>query len=116
MAARSRKIWKKNLLTFVRFFRKVTPYGEIFKILLQKEFTASPIRVLCSNFVKFGRSEIGKVVRYLPDKKKQNFATLSRSRYCADCIRTQRLPRASLTQCAQSAPNFIRIGSLPVEL
>jgi len=26
--------------------------------------------VLCSNFVKFGRRKISKVVRYLPDKKK----------------------------------------------
>jgi len=41
------------------FFRKTTPYG-----------IASPIDVLCSNFVKFGRREIGTVVRYLPDKKK----------------------------------------------
>ena len=34
-----------------------------------KAFTASPSHVLCANFVKFGRREIGKVVRYLPDKK-----------------------------------------------
>ena len=29
----------------------------------------TPIDVLCSNFVKFGRREIGEIVRYLPDKK-----------------------------------------------
>jgi len=33
-------------------------------------FTASQIRVLCANFVTFGRPKIGKVVRYLPDTKK----------------------------------------------
>ena len=33
------------------------------------EFIATPIDVLCSIFIKFGRREIGKVVRYLPDKK-----------------------------------------------
>jgi len=43
---------------------------------------------LCANFVKYGRPEIGKVVRYLPDKRKQNFG--SRSRFCAD--RAQNLP------------------------
>jgi len=42
-----------------------------------KGFIASQIDVLCSNLVKFGRGEIGKVMRYLPDKK---FASLSRSR------------------------------------
>ena len=30
----------------------------------------SPIDVLCSYFVKFGRREIGKIVRCLPDKNK----------------------------------------------
>jgi len=43
--------------------------------------------VLCSNFVKFGRREIGKIVRCLSDKK---FSWLSSSRYCAD--RAQNLP------------------------
>jgi len=28
---------------------------------------------LCSNFVKFGRREIGEVLRYLPDQKKTKF-------------------------------------------
>jgi len=41
------------------------------------------------NFVKFGRREIGEIVRCLPDKK-QNFASLSTCRYYAD--RAQYLP------------------------
>jgi len=40
--------------------------------------------------VKFCRREIGEIVRYLPDKKKQNFAWFSSCRYCAD--RAQNLP------------------------
>jgi len=44
----------------------------------------SQIHVLCANFVKFGRPEIGKVVRYLPDKKKQKIGWRSRSRFCTD--------------------------------
>ena len=42
------------------------------------ERISTPIDVLCSNFVKFGRREI-------------NFARLSSSRYCAD--RAQNLPQ-----------------------
>jgi len=49
-------------------FGKTTPYGEILKIMFQK-VTASPIDVLCSNCVKFDLREIGKIVRYLPDRK-----------------------------------------------
>ena len=42
------------------------------------KFTASPIDVLCSNFVKVGRRESGKIVRCLivrclPDKNKTKF-------------------------------------------
>jgi len=39
---------------------------------------------LCSNVVKFVRREIGKIVRYLVDKKNKNFACRSNCRYCAD--------------------------------
>jgi len=77
------------------FFRKTTPYG-----------IASPIDVLCSNFVKFGRREIGTVVRYLPDKNKIS-------------------PRSPALASAQIAPkicqgqpltDFIEIGSLSAKL
>ena len=54
---------------------------ENFQNAVLRGFIATPIDVLCSNVVKFGRQEIGIVVRYLPDKKKQNFAWLSSSRY-----------------------------------
>jgi len=43
-------------------------YGKIFKNFVPKVFIASPIDVLRSNFVKSGGREVGKVVRYLPDK------------------------------------------------
>ena len=70
------------------------PLWKNFQNSFPKVFIASPIDVLCSNFVKFGRQEIGKVVRYLPDKKnQQNFATLSSSHFCVD--RAQNLPGPS---------------------
>jgi len=48
--------------------------------------------MLCADVVKFGRQEIGKIVRCLPDKKKTNLP-LFHSRYCAD--RAQNLPGPS---------------------
>jgi len=63
--------------------------------------------------VKFGPPEIGKVVRYLSDKK-QYFAWLSCSHYCA--YRAQSLPGPAPQQCTQSAPDFIQIGLLLAEL
>ena len=49
-----------------------------------KGFMRTRKHVSYANFVKFGRPEVGKVVRYLLDKKKQNFGTRSRSRFWAD--------------------------------
>jgi len=60
----------KKKLIFLRFFLENRPLTEkIFKNSVPKIFIATPIDVLFSNFVKFGSQEIGKVVRYLPDKK-----------------------------------------------
>jgi len=58
------KILAKNL----HYLKKTTPYGEIFKTV-SKRFTISPIDILCVNFLKFGRPEIGKVMHYLPHKR-----------------------------------------------
>jgi len=70
-----------------KFWRKICVFLNVplcgnFQNSVPKGFTISPIHVLCVNFVKFGRPEISKVVHYLPDKKKQNFASLCR--LCAD--------------------------------
>ena len=71
------------------FLGKTTLYGKIFTILFGKVFIATPINVLCLNFVKFRRWQIGEILRCLPDKK-QNFAWLFSCRYFAD--RAQNLP------------------------
>ena len=49
-----------------------------------EKFITSPIDMLCANFVKFGRPKVREIARCLPDKKKQNFYSLSRSHFCAD--------------------------------
>ena len=73
---------------FCGFFWKTTPYGKIFKILFRKFSPPHRSTLLCWNFVKFIRQEIGEIVRYLPDKQKIGY--LSNCRYCAD--RAQNLP------------------------
>jgi len=60
---------------------KNDPLREDFENFVPKGLT------ICANFVKFGRPEIGKVVRYLHDKK---IGWRSRSRFYAD--RAQNLP------------------------
>jgi len=59
------------------------------------------------------RREIGKIVRCLPDKKKQNFASLCRSRYCAN--RGQNLPGPAQTvysECCRFHPNRFTFGGV----
>jgi len=85
----------KSLATFTQkliFFWKKGPLRANVQKCFPKGFTTSQIQIhiLCANFVKFGWPEIGKVVRYLPERK-QNFHSLSRSRFCTD--RAQNLPR-----------------------
>ena len=48
------------------FLEKTTPYGKFFEILFRKFSPPHHSRLLGSNFVKFGRREIGEIVRYLP--------------------------------------------------
>jgi len=71
------------------------------------------IDVLYANFVKFRQWEIGKVVRYLPDKIKRNFASLSRSRFCTD--RAQNLPGPAtdnIPRVLQVHPNWFTFGGV----
>jgi len=101
MAAWSHKTLRKN-----HFFAFL---WEKFQNAVLKGFIATPIDVLCSNFVKFGRQEIGMVVRYLPDKKNKISPS---SPALATGGSRPKSARASPRQCTQSAPAFIQIGSL----
>jgi len=67
----------------------------------------------CSNFVKFGRREIGEIVRYLPYKKNRLPVKLSLLHLHGS---HQKFARANSQKCTQSAPDFIQIGSLSAEL
>jgi len=95
---------------FSRFVEKTTRYGEICKIRnsVPKCFIATPIDVLYANFVKVGRREIGKVVRYLPDK------------ICCPALASARIApkirQPSAGQFTQRVKDFIEMGSHSAEL
>jgi len=103
----------------VDFFPKIWRFGKYdplrgnFQNSVPKRFIATPINVLCANFVKFGRPEIGELVRYLPDKKNKislRFLAVASARIAP------KICRASARQCTQSGPDFIQIGSFSAEL
>ena len=54
---------------FCVFYGKTTPYDKIFKILFGKFITRHRSTLLCANFVKIVRREIGEIVRTLGDQK-----------------------------------------------
>jgi len=70
-----------------QFYRKIYLFGkndplqEDFQNFVPKGFTTSQIHVLCANFMKFGRLEVGKVVHL--HNKKTRFR-LARSHFCED--------------------------------
>ena len=105
--------WSHKTLRFVeeflRFLDKMTPYGEIFKIMFRKFWSQHQSTLLCSNFVIFVRQKISEIVRYLVDKKTEFRLSLKLS-----LLRGSRpkSARASRQQYTQSAADFIQIGSV----
>jgi len=85
------------------FWKKSTPYGEIFKILFQKDSSTTCCVQISWNLAD--RKLVKSRVAYLTKKTKFRFA-LSLS-----LLRQSRpkSARASGKQCTQSAPNFIQI-------
>ena len=73
-----------------------------------KGFIATPIDVLRSNFVKFGRREIGKVVRYLPDKNFPRLSSLATARIVPKICRGQ--PQTMYSECFGFHPNRFTFG------
>ena len=77
------------------FFEKNGPLWENFHSSVSIVFTASGSTLLCWNVVKFSGREMAEIVRYLQDKKKRNFGSLSNCLYCAN--RAQSLPKPAPT-------------------
>jgi len=106
MAAWSRKTLKV-VYEFLRFLEK-RPLTLKFST---KVFTPYRSTLLWLNFVKFCRREIGKIVRYLPDKKFWLPLKLS--------LMPGSRPKSARTnprQCTRRTRYFIQTGSLLAEL
>jgi len=111
MASGSRKV-AKNFI-FGDFLAKNVPLWEKFQNFVPICFIMTMIDVLCSNFVKFVKRELGKIVRCLPDKKNK----ICSARQIALLIRSSpKYARARWRECTQSAPDFTKIGSRLAEL
>jgi len=90
---------------FLRVFvGKTTPLWGNFQNSVPKVFITSPIDVLCSNFVKLGRREIGEIVHCLPNKKTSP---------CSPALTTVRIapkicqgqPQTMYSECSRFHPN-----------
>jgi len=72
MAAWSRTALEKNEKCHFCIFLENDPLRANFQNSVLRWFIGTPIDVLCSNVMKFGRRKIGKIVRYLPNQKNKN--------------------------------------------
>jgi len=101
---------KKSIFAF---FWKKRPLLENFQTSVPKGLIATPIDVLCSNFVKFSRRKIGKIVRCLPAKKKQNFASLSTVTTARTALKiSQGHPPTMYSECFRFHPNRFTFGGV----
>jgi len=92
----------------IDLFGKKTPYGQISKIFSERIHGDTGPRT-CAKFVKFGWPEMGKVVRYLPDKKNK---FLGRSSTLASALIVHKICQGQWQTIYSECPNFIQIGSL----
>jgi len=86
------------------FLGKKTPYGHIFTNVFQKPHRPHGNTSFCTNFVKFGRPEVGETKFRLALR----LPLLRESR--------PKFVRDSSKQWTRSSPNFIQVRSLPAEL
>jgi len=109
-------VWNQKSLAIlskkIAYLEKDSLRGN-FQNFVPKEFIATQIHVLCANFVKFGRPEVGEIARCLPHKNTK--IRLARS---LSLLRGSRpkSARDSGKQCTHSAPNFNEIRWFPAEL
>jgi len=68
----------------------MTPYKGKFSKFCSKRIHCHTDQRVVFKFCEIWQTEIGKIMHCLPNKKTQNFASLSSSHYCAD--RAQNLP------------------------
>jgi len=106
---------EKKLRNF-GFFTKTIRYGKIFKICSEKIHRNIYRRVIFKFFVKFGRREIDKIMRYLLDKKMK----ISPGRPALASVRIvlkvrQVQPRTMYSECSRFHSNRLTFGGVIAE-
>jgi len=94
------------------FFWKTTPYGKIIKILFRK-FSSRHRSTRCSNFVKFGRQEIGKIMGCLPDKNWPGSPPVASARISPKICHGQ--PPSVYLECSRFHQNRFTFGGVIAE-
>ena len=98
----------------VGFFWKNDPLRENFQNFVPVGFTDSRIHVLCENFVKFGRPEVGEIAHCLPDQKNSARSLALASAPIAFKI-CQDQQQAMYSECLKFHPNRFTFGGVIAE-
>jgi len=92
------------------FWKKNDPLRGNLQNCVPKGFTGTWIHVFCANFVIFGRPEVGKIARCLPDKKNKISA---RSRFFAMVPKICHDQRQTMySECPKLHPNRFTSGGV----
>ena len=102
----------EKVSTFGVFLEKRPLRGNV-QNSVPKRFTASPIHVLCANFVKFGGRKIGKVVRYSPDKNSPGTPAVATVRIAPKVCQNQ--SPTMYSECSRFHPNRFTLGGVIAE-
>ena len=94
---------------------KNDPLRGNFQNSVPKEFTTSPIHVLCSNYVKFGRREVGEIARCLPEKKTKFLLALSLLRRSKPKTARASQRQTMYSECPKFHPNRFTSGRVIAE-
>ena len=80
---------------FLRFFEKNDPFVKIFKIMFQTFSPPHLSTLLCSNFVKCCRREIGEIVSYLLDQNNNKNKISAASQTVATTLLCRSRPKSA---------------------
>jgi len=91
-------------------FLKNDTLRENLQNFVPKGFIATPIDVLCSNFVKFSRQEIGEIMRCVPDKNLPCSPALASVRIAPKICQSQ--PQTMYSESSRFHPNRFTFGGV----
>ena len=106
-------IREKVLRIFFCVLGKNDPLRKNFQNYVLEVFIMTPIDVLCSNFVKFSRREIGEIVRCLSDKNSPGSPAVATARIAPKICQDQ--PPTMHSECSRFHTNRFTFGWVIVE-